>query len=356
METSVTRTDDGSVIGPDGTVLYFSADRFARDICEGTCCFLCGAARGSRPFNREHILPDWLLRRYHLKDREITLPNGRTHQYGSYVVPCCKHCNCLLGRELETPLSSLLGKGHDAVAAALEAEGPHRLFTWMALIFLKTHLRDATLRAHEHFQQGDDSIATAANYRWEAFHHLHCLARSIYTGAIVQPAAFGSLLLLPTLPDEDEPFDLVDLSEAQTFLIRMDDFALYAVFDDSCAVLHGIDPLLERIEAPLDVLQAREMAAHVACANMHLENRPQFHTRIVEGDPPRVVIDGTHAAAPVFAPRDARVFGACMTRVLGEILPELGASRWPPEELARLLAEGKISVMFGDHGGFIRRG
>ena len=60
--------------------------------------------------------------------------------------------------------------------------------------------------------------------------------------ALVQPAAIGTLFLLPVGGDDTrEPFDLVDLSDAQTLVIRMDDFALCAVFDDACAVLHGLD-------------------------------------------------------------------------------------------------------------------
>jgi hypothetical protein len=356
MVAPVTRTADGTIIGPDGRILFFSAERFAIDICEGTCCFLCGAARGTKTFNDEHILPDWVLRRYKLHGHTIVLPNGRTHQYGTYTIPCCESCNSLLSKELETPLSKVLRDGHAAVASYLKTEGPLRLFTWMALVFLKIHLKDATLREHANFNAGDGSIAAAANYRWEAFHHLHCFGRSVYTKAIVQPAAFGTLFLLPVGGDDTrEPFDLVDLSEAQTLVIRMDDFALCAVFDDACAVLHGLDSLTARIEGPLAFAQVREMAAHIACCNMHLENRPRFFTRVENGDPPRVVIDGTHEASPVFAERDKELFGAFMERVLGELLPKMHVPGRSVEELSTLLRAGDLSFMFDDNGEFIHR-
>ena len=56
------------------------------------------------------------------------------------------------------------------------------------------------------------------------------------------------------------------------------------------------------------------MAAHLACCNMHLENRPRFFTQVEAGDPPRVIIDGTHDATPVFAKREQELFGAFMER------------------------------------------
>jgi hypothetical protein len=297
-----------------------------------------------------------MLQRYKLHGKEITLPNGRGHRYGTYTISCCEPCNSLLGKELETPLSEVLGQGHAAMATYLKSEGPLRLFTWMALVFLKIHLKDATLRAYANFNQGDESIAAAANYRWEAFHHLHCFGRSVYTRANVRPAAFGTLFLLPAGGDDTrEPFDLVDLSEAQTLVIRMDDFALYAVFDDACAVLHGLQPLTQRIEAPLDFAQVREMAAHIACCNMHLENRPHFFTRVEDGDPPRVIVDGAHEASPVFASRNKKLFGSFMERVLSELLPQLHVPGRSIEELSALLRAGDLSFMFDDNGKFIRR-
>jgi hypothetical protein len=54
MVTPSVRTADGTVIGSDGKILFFSAERFARDICEGGCCFICGGARGANISKDEH--------------------------------------------------------------------------------------------------------------------------------------------------------------------------------------------------------------------------------------------------------------------------------------------------------------
>jgi hypothetical protein len=65
-------TPDGSVVDENGKVLVFSTKRFIEDICLGDCCFICGAKPDEKPFNNEHILPDWVLRRYDLFARTIT--------------------------------------------------------------------------------------------------------------------------------------------------------------------------------------------------------------------------------------------------------------------------------------------
>jgi hypothetical protein len=74
-------TEDGSIIDRAGKVIFFSAQRFVDDICLGNCCFICGARPEEKPFNNEHILPEWLLRRYDLFTKTIMLPNDRMVRY-----------------------------------------------------------------------------------------------------------------------------------------------------------------------------------------------------------------------------------------------------------------------------------
>ncbi len=37
-----TKTVDGSVVASAGKVIFFSNERFMRDICLGDCCFIYG--------------------------------------------------------------------------------------------------------------------------------------------------------------------------------------------------------------------------------------------------------------------------------------------------------------------------
>src|SRR5579863_3585043 len=141
-------TPDGLVLDNDGKIIFFTLERFIADVVNGDCCFICGAQRGSVPFNDEHVIPNWLLRRFELHGRRIQIPNQTEFRYAGMTVPCCVVCNTSMGVRFETPMSELFAGGFDAVAKDLKENGPWRLFCWMALIFLKTHLKDKYLNFH----------------------------------------------------------------------------------------------------------------------------------------------------------------------------------------------------------------
>jgi hypothetical protein len=173
-----TVTKDGSIEDESGRVIFFSAKRFMDDICLGDCCFICGAKPGSKPFNDEHILPEWILRHYNLFARTISLPNGVLARYDRYTIPCCVDCNDLMGRDIETPISNALHRGPEPFAEFIQEAGLN-VFVWMGLIFLKTHLKDRKYRVHLDQRMGDDKIAD--QYDWEDLHHLHSIVRCFYT-------------------------------------------------------------------------------------------------------------------------------------------------------------------------------
>ncbi len=110
-----TREANATVIDQNGKVIYFGLERFVRDICLGDCCFVCGARPGNVPFNDEHVIPRWILRRYNLFDRMINLPNGTSLRYDRYTVPCCEACNTLIGRMIEEPIRQIVEGGFDSV-------------------------------------------------------------------------------------------------------------------------------------------------------------------------------------------------------------------------------------------------
>lgn len=104
-------TSEGSVRDANGKIVFFTADHFLRDIVSGDCCFICGATRAEKTFNDEHVIPDWMLRRYQLHKKTITIPGGSPFRYDQYKVPCCAACNAQMGLTLEDPMANLFGSG-----------------------------------------------------------------------------------------------------------------------------------------------------------------------------------------------------------------------------------------------------
>ena len=116
-------TDKQTIIEyPSEKTVYFGFEDFKAKIVEGDCCFICGALKEEKEFNDEHIIPNWILRRYELHNRLINIATERNVQYGKYVVPCCKECNSQLGDLIETPLSKLLTKTYDELVESLKTD------------------------------------------------------------------------------------------------------------------------------------------------------------------------------------------------------------------------------------------
>jgi hypothetical protein len=271
---------DGSVLDRDGRIIFFSVERFIADIANGDCCFICGARRDAVPFNDEHVIPDWILRRFGLHDRRIEIPNHTLFRYGGMTVPCCVACNTEMGERFEKPMSALFAGGYEAVSQELKAHGPWLLFCWMALMFLKTHLKDKYLNYHRDRRKGDTKIAEL--HSWDELHHLHCVVRSFYSGARLNQEVIGSLLVLPAkVRPHFEGFDFIDLSAAQTMLLCMGDVALIAVFNDSQAAMSiAFEDFQKKIGGFLSPLQLRELAATLACINLQVEPRARFLSEI----------------------------------------------------------------------------
>jgi hypothetical protein len=280
-------TEDGSAVRNDGSVIVFSIERFIRDIVEGDCCFVCGKNRNQVPFNDEHVIPDWILRRTGLYERQIALPNETLYRYREYKVPCCVPCNSLMGRTFELPISKLFEQGYDAVAEHMKTkEGIAQLFIWLAFIYLKTHLKDLSLRMHRDRRMPDDLIADV--YDWENLHHVHCVARSYLARVAIDPEVIGSVLLLPAKVGLDgEQFDYGDNYPGRTLLLRIGDIALFAVLNDARAVLQFRTepeqaqlgyPLLTSITHALSPIQVRELMAELVYTNLRIQDRPIFKT------------------------------------------------------------------------------
>lgn len=337
---------DQTIRNGAGEVLLFSWPDFVTTICEGTSCFICGRSRREVAFNDEHIVPNWTLRVFGLHQKTVTLPNGQRTVYGNYTIPCCKPCNDEMARTFEDPMSALIRAGGDAIQDHMVEHGGLLPFTWMALIFLKLHLKDRRLKRHLDRRLGDHPIS--ADYTWEHMHHLHAVARAFHINATVEREAVGSLFVFP-IDAEPTDFDLITFTDAQTMLLQLGRTGMIAVFDDSCAALNRVMWIVEKITGPVSTFQARDLAAHFAMANLDLINRPRFWTRI-SPDRADVVIGGTTDSVPLFRRYDHALFGS----LISAAIPVLPAVTGMDAERARAaLLAGDMNFLLDEGGGFV---
>lgn len=345
-----TKTEDGSFVDANGKVIFFSTERFINDICLGECCFICGAKPDERRFNNEHILPHWLLRRYDLFGKTISLPNEGTVRYDRYTVPCCAECNSLMGKEVEGPISEVVRGGADAINDFVENGGLLKIIVWMGLIFLKTHLRDRAHKVHLDARKGDERIAD--DYDWADLHHLHTVVRCFYTGCFVEREAVGSFLAT-SIKAQASPdrFDFSDLSVAQTMLLRLDDVAMLTVFNDSGGAMNYFWQKLQKITGPVSELQLREIMVDLAYLNLHLKDRPTFRTECDHiNEQCRIVAQRPQLA---LGDLDQKMRGAMLYHAVRHALPHMKVRDRTEVEVLEAIKAGSFSFLFNDKGEFI---
>lgn len=272
-----------TIIDKDGKILFYSFEDFYRRIVIGSDCFICGASQDSKKFNNEHILPDWLLTKYKLHNKTITLANAAQFQYGRYTVPCCEECNSDLGKNIEIPVSKLLKLSYSEICQAITTDQSnlHLLFKWLMLIFFKTHLKDTEFNWNLDPRKGTGKIGET--YDWQDMHHIHCMIRKDYTNAIVDTNTIGSIFIVPAIQHTSiEPFDFTDNTDGKTIMIRLDEFCVICVLNDSCGTYSLFKDDIAKIKGALTPFQLREIFTHVVYINLNLKERPVYYSQFSE--------------------------------------------------------------------------
>ena len=343
-------TDSQTIIEfPSEKIVYFGFEDFKLKIVEGDSCFICGASKKDKEFNDEHIIPNWILKRYELHSKLINITTERDVQYGRYVVPCCKECNSQLGDLIETPISKLLTKTYNELVDSLKADNGflNLIYRWMSLLFFKTHLKDTYYR--KVLDTRVDSGSLGDEYDWAGMHHIHCMCRVHYTDAVVNPNVYGSLLILPTINILVDKFDYADLMLGKTVMIILNEICIIAVLDDSAAITSMMNHVISKITGPLTPYQIKEFFVRMAHANMHLEPRPTFSSRINEQGKYEIDVD---------RPEECRVLEQQIITT-GELLYKYAKDFIVPDlpnrdKILEEIREGKRGYILNEKGEFIQ--
>ena len=132
-------------------------------------------------------------------------------------------------------------------------------------------------------------------------------------------------------------------------LLQLGRTGMIAVFDDACAALNRVMWIVEKITGPVSTVQARDLVAHFAMANLDLINLPRFWTRI-SPDRTDVVIGGTTDSVPYFRPYDQALFGSLMAAAV-PVLPVV--TGMDAEQARAALLAGEMNFLLDEDGGFV---
>jgi hypothetical protein len=340
--------DDDSVETRDGRIVLFSVPRFLAEIEKGDGCFICGAKPGTKEFNDEHVIPDWVLRDRGLHSGNVVLPNAAAFMYGRYVVPCCRDCNEKMANIFEEPISAAFAQGYEGVVELIWTGRGQILWLWLALIFLKVHLKHRELRWHRDRRRGDAKMSEA--YDWTQLHHIHCVVRSFYSGAAIDPKVYGSLFVWPATDIEGgEEFDFADLLPAASILLRIGGVFAFAVLNDSGFAVGSLKETLQKITGPLTMIQGRELLAKLCHRNMSLEPRPTYHSEInLWTGEYRITAEIADDVHLIEDPRP-ELYGEIIAFFVREILEGTGAD----PQILNYVRQGRYTFLFGEDDKFL---
>ena len=348
-----TKTMDGSIIDDGGRVIFFSKERFVHDICLGKCCFICGIPPNEAEFNNEHVLPKWLLRRFSLFSSTVRLPNETAFRYDRYTTQCCVECNTMMGELIEKPMSEVVSGGARAIYEFIENGGGFKFVVWMGLIFLKMHLKDRDFRLHRDSRKGEETISEF--HSWDELHHIHCIVRYFYNDCQIEKEAIGSFLCMSVRREmPPEKFDIAELSQAQTMLLRLDDVGLLAVFNDSHVTMNSYLPYVKRMTGAVSELQLRAIMVDLAFLNLHLKLRPEFHNEFdMENERYRIFAKQPEQFESVEL--DYTIRGKMIHRAFGDVLLIPGLAEHTRDQILESIESGTFSFLFNDKGEFIEQ-
>ncbi|MCU0472972.1 MAG: HNH endonuclease [Bacteroidales bacterium] len=338
-----------SVFDSKGKILFFGLSDFIDKIANGSCCFICGATPDQKEFNDEHVIPDWILRKYNLYPRFITLPNGTTFRYGQYTVPCCKECNTELGEFYEKPISNLLCQGYRQICKSLDKnpELYYLIFKWLCLIYLKTHLKDKTLKWDRDHRK--ESFPISDVLYWEEMHHIHCIARSYYTGAEIDGKVYGTFFILPSINgDGIDNFDYGDNLWGKGVLMQLDEFSIVAVLNDSGAGLSLWSDQFSKINGPVTHFQLREIFSIMNYININLKIRPVYQSLFSPNCKYKITVDLPEFAELVDKKDEAFSVGKILSHYVEPMIKTKNKAK-----ILHEIEEGKRGYLFDKDGSFV---
>jgi hypothetical protein len=265
---------DGTARDIDGRTIFFSFQRFKDEICKNGHCFVCGAAR-SKSFNNEHIFPNWVLKHCRMHNETLTLSNGVRAKYGTYKIPCCQDCNSILADIYEKPISKVICGGYGSLITYIKEGGVNQIRAWLALIFLKVHLRDFQNKVSLDNRQ--DMGVIGDEFELGGLHHIHAVSRAATAGVEIDNQVFGTLAVLKVDPSAKHvAFDYCDNLTGRTLLIQVHDIALIYVLDDCGATAGILSEQFKSLPDPISQIQLREVYARHLAANIHIKESPTF--------------------------------------------------------------------------------
>ena len=216
--------------------------------------------------------------------------------------------------------------------------------------YIKTHLKD---KAFKFDYISDKKISD--NYNWSELHHIHCIARSIYTNITIEKSVYGSIFIYPCSDFIDgEKYDYIDLYETGTVLLRLGDFFIICVIGDSKLVTKLIENRTKRITGKLNFLQIRELYSRISYEFLRIIDRPKYSTVVKFKDNYIGIQTSIHTKIKI-EPHNEELFGSIMYKLVKDYMykPNHPILKNKMQEQTQAVKNGQWTYLFDSNGRFI---
>lgn len=272
-------------------------------------CFLCGCRLGTRNRADEHIFPKWLLQRFDLWNRKLTLLNGTVICYRQLTIPCCRDCNTRHLAPIEDQVRKAVVKGVQAVRQLRKTV----LFLWLGKILYGLLYREYLLKRDRKSKSKAPIVPREFLEQLEAHRQfLQGSRRNIEFLGFFPASIFIVRTQVPKRVEHQ--FDFRDAPLELALAIRMGEVGFIAALQDGGA-LRLVKGLPKFRKVPLHPVQFQEVAAQVFY-KVSLLNRSSGFLMV-----------GSEEGMKVFQPP------------LGGLSGNPIFDEWVPEHYARILSE-----------------
>lgn len=266
-------------------------------------CFLCGEVLNDDNNTDEHVYPKWLLRKFNLWDKELTLLNNTKIPYRNLKIPCCVKCNNEHLSNMERKVQKAFDSGYEGVSKLDKSV----LFKWFIKLSYGVLYKERTL-LHNRKNINDGTIISNEDLASETV--MNIFLQSIrYEAKFSSPKPFSIMLFKLWCDDKEDIYDAGDLINNRFFYMRQNDVGIIMCFGDDGVNKQMLDDYYSFFyDKTIHPFQFYELVSRVFYKQHLLFSKPLYHFSLPANQEDILSIDSLSGADKVFNKWDQKKY------------------------------------------------
>ncbi|MEO5648851.1 MAG: hypothetical protein ABIR03_02880 [Ginsengibacter sp.] len=298
-------------------------------------CFLTGE-KISADEERISVFPEWIINRYSLKDKTISMLGQNVVKYQDLTLPCAAHVIKSAFDPLEEEIEKAFSSGYEAVREVPEV----RLFQWMAKLVYGILYHDILYGIKKQSAKGEKFTLSPMLTR--KFEILHLMLQSLMVPMEFKGIHPWSIKVVKIKISKDV-FNYKDETNNLNFSLGMNDFGIVACLQDNGENEKYHKELLTKIEdKTLHAIQFEELCSRFIYSNYLLTSAAQYEIKFTDE---KVYLQ----SIPIEACNGKPLFNPWEDKMYGQVL----ANYWKPWGLTMkdiiTFPDSPISYLINDY-------